>query len=407
MSKHDNQKAHGISEIWDRCNRKLVVYIQDASSLTRLKTGQAVGLEQTKEPLQLACRVIFTGQDKEIKQKKTKPVVVSNGNCTWNEMVFLDLDGVDTSLEITLEVIENVRGMVTHIKKTPLIGAARLMPIEQLAPETVISNIAELQLSKGKKEVKKTGIVNVVMYLSESKESTGKPPEGLHYYYEPHKKNLKTGDLLLYTETGLLSTMAKLSRNSIHNRAGIVMKMPNKYTHKEELFVFEVTRNTEKYADVWNEQSQAGLNIFRLWERVHHVPGFDVFWCPLKQPLQFDQANNLIDWIHKIHGGKIGVSSFFQPIPRVCKELLLTFGLDIEKEENVQLREDLKEFQSTDLILEALRVGGIRVPSDEEVFVEDLLQLEAFGEPVPLRVPTKLSDKKEMTWLNIDVSAKE
>jgi len=307
---------------------------------------------------------------------------------------------VNINMEISLEVVEHVHGI--SVFKTPLVGSSKLMPIEFLAPEVLMTNKAELTKTKGKKGTKKyqeqsTGLVHLIMYLSESPETIGRPPENQYFYYEPYKFKLKTGDLILYSEIGLLATMCKLSRNSIHSRAGIVMKMPNKYTKNEELFVFEVTRNSEGYADAWNEKSRSGLNIFRLWERIHHVPGHDVFWCPLKEPLQGDMTENMIDWIHKVHDGKIDLSSYFQPIPKVCKDLLLTFGLDIEKDKSHQIREDLKEFQSTDVIVEALRIGGLRVPNGE-VYAEDLIHLEAYDDPVQFRAPMKLPGRKEMVW---------
>eukprot|EP01126_Amoeba_proteus_P058332 TRINITY_DN7517_c0_g1_i1.p1 TRINITY_DN7517_c0_g1~~TRINITY_DN7517_c0_g1_i1.p1 ORF type:complete len:404 (+),score=59.64 TRINITY_DN7517_c0_g1_i1:95-1306(+) len=400
MSKHDNPKASRISDIWNRTEKKLVLCIENATGVKWMKTNELLH-SNAKEPLELCCRIVFTGtSDKEIKQKKTNPAVVREGECSWKELVFLDLDGIDPGMEITLEVIENVNGLT--MKKTPLIGSARLIKISQLVPEIVVSNKAVLVKTKGKKGSKnyierETGILSVVMYLSESVETIGRPPDNQFFYYGPFREALKTGDLLLYNEVGLLSTMCKLSCKSIHNRAGLVLKMPNKYTQSEELFVFEVTRNSEGYADAWDEKSHSGLNIFRLWERVHHVPGHDVFWCPLGKPLSFDATSNLIDWIHKVHSAKIDVTSYYQPISKTCVNFLLTFGLDIEKEKSVQIREDLREFQSTDILVEALRIGGLRVPQGQ-VYVEDLIKLDAYLEPVPFRSSTKLAGKQEMIW---------
>lgn len=49
----------------------------------------------------------------------------------------------------------------------------------------------------------------------------------------------------------------------------MVLRAPNKWTRKEEVYVVEVTRNADRLVSVFTEQRgpQPGVNVFRLDER--------------------------------------------------------------------------------------------------------------------------------------------
>lgn len=55
--------------------------------------------------------------------------------------------------------------------------------------------------------------------------------------YEEHVSKFKTGDLILYDAHGLLPSYVKLASNSPYSNVGMVIKLPNRWTRKPELYV--------------------------------------------------------------------------------------------------------------------------------------------------------------------------
>lgn len=91
----------------------------------------------------------------------------------------------------------------------------------------------------------------------------------------------------------------------------MVLKSPNKYTQKLELFIVEITRNCDKLTCAYQDQQgpHSGLNIFRFEESkflpCHNITisglfqfhGPQIWYCPLKQALSRDQERLLVDFI--------------------------------------------------------------------------------------------------------------
>jgi hypothetical protein len=52
-------------------------------------------------------------------------------------------------------------------------------------------------------------------------------------------------DLIAYSGIGALHSMTKLITNSPYSHVGMIFRLPNKWTRRDDLFVLEVARNNE------------------------------------------------------------------------------------------------------------------------------------------------------------------
>jgi hypothetical protein len=52
-------------------------------------------------------------------------------------------------------------------------------------------------------------------------------------------------DLIAYSGIGALHSMTKLATNSPYSHVGMIFRLPNKWTRRDDLFVLEVARNNE------------------------------------------------------------------------------------------------------------------------------------------------------------------
>jgi hypothetical protein len=110
-----------------------------------------------------------------------------------------------------------------------------------------------------------------------------------------------TGDLIVYNERGLMPSLTKLTSNSDYSRVGIVLKLANKWTQEQELYVAEVTRNIDKFQDAYRENASNGISLFRLFERLHGIYANAIWYAELKEKLSDDQREKLTEWVWKVH----------------------------------------------------------------------------------------------------------
>ena len=122
------------------------------------------------------------------------------------------------------------------------------------------------------------------------------------YMYLSMKEKVKTGDIICYDGIGTLPAITKIVANSTYSRLGIshfslsplsilsstiglIFEAPSKYSRQNELYILEVTRNRDRFQDAFKEARVKGVNIFRLWDRIHQVQANRIWWAPLTNPL--------------------------------------------------------------------------------------------------------------------------
>ena len=113
----------------------------------------------------------------------------------------------------------------------------------------------------------------------------------------------KPGDIILYNFPGHISAAAKLRTGMQWSHCGIVALLPKKWCGRQSLSIIEFSRNLELFRDMYAEWPlHNGVVIYNLEERLHGVPGTEVWHLPLKAKY-FDDvyARNLRNWALEIH----------------------------------------------------------------------------------------------------------
>jgi hypothetical protein len=126
-----------------------------------------------------------------------------------------------------------------------------------------------------------------------------------------------------------------------------------RYTKKEELYVLEVTRNIDKFVDVFTEEKDSGVCIFRLIERLHQFPGHAIWWSPLNRPSEEKKVNEMLSWLWDVY--KNGKNP--NKKGRITKELRAkgpALRLLMEKFDLGKTESELCELASCDLVTKCL-----------------------------------------------------
>jgi len=208
---------------------------------------------------------------------------------------FFELGDKDTDVKIEVWDKDN-------LKSDDFLGQTNPIIIERIKDkrEQIIDEWMELHPRPGKRDGEITGKIHIRYIYSTMPESKPKPPK-LHHNFvfanfradfslQNIKNNFKTGDLILFSDIGLLPSVNRLFYNFNYSRIGIVIKMHNKWVPEDELFVFEVTRNVDKMLDTYAEvKTISGINLFHLYDRIFQYHGSAMHWCPLKRKLDVDK----------------------------------------------------------------------------------------------------------------------
>jgi len=189
------------------------------------------------------------------------------------------------------------------------------------------------------------------------------------YYYKGIENEFKNGDLILYTGIGVPSALSQLATNSPFTCVGLVLKLPNKWTQKEEFYILEVTRNTDRFNDAFEEAERKGVMLFRMIERFHQCHGKTIWKCTLKDALGQELVDKMIKKMWEIHGENNVVS--FSKEPTQAYE---TFSFEKFLLENFYFGKNKKgvfewhDFVSPYVIAQILLEAGINItPVDKLV----------------------------------------
>jgi len=369
--------ASTFEEIWDRLPAKLLVLVMEAQGLSKnVKDKSVLG--------EVHARVSLGKQKSKTKNQKTQNVNYGSSNFfCWNEFMFFSIGELDK--ELVLEVLEHKAGLPS-LSSDKLIGACVVCNIDKLDKETPVDMVVKLKFNAKRKELAKHdfGSVHLRLYYSCITESPIPTTDVDVFHYSGFKRQIKTGDLVVFNEVGVLPTLTKLMSNSNYSRVGLAVRLPNKWTTKDRLYILEITRNRSAFQDAYREKHEVGVNIFRFWERMHEFQGTEIWWVPLKHPLEDVPRQNMIDWIWDLHNWKVSLGDICkEPLPSVVQFLEL-FGLG----KNIA---ELYELSSCDMILHALRLGGRRfiTPEGRFVFPVNMVHFDSFKDLVKLRTRKK------------------
>lgn len=149
---------------------------------------------------------------------------------------------------------------------------------------------------------------------------------------------------------------------------GMVLELPNRYTHERELYVLEITSNRNGMLDACREQTSEGVNVFRLFERLHQYHGAGAWLLPLdevcKKLQQFllnlyqdiysqMDLKNLLQYVSKVHTERLpeAVSeTLVKPTIKPCiLEIVKQFKVDTQ----------ILDLWSPQLMFAVLSAGGV------------------------------------------------
>lgn len=195
------------------------------------------------------------------------------------------------------------------------------------------------------------------------------------------RKKIKTGDLIIYHEGGLMGHMMNLATSSEYSRVGMALRIPEKYTDRAHLFVLELTINQQRFVDAWKDEPVLGMTIFKLWERVYSVQGGSIWLLPLKEAIESDPLANMLDQIFKSLLTPQTLPYSLGNIPVDMSALLNEFGI---KDPIFYC-----DLLSSHMVMSFLRLGAKRFP-DPSGIIQTSAPFSEKITPTPFTYPLDL-----------------
>lgn len=286
----------------------------------------------------------------------------------------------DDTAELNLEVLTR-SGL-----SDKLIGSCRVCIPSQLHREELIDRVIDLELPFKTKEKDKAqldsrmGNIRLRMLYSREHEIPLRPPPNASslFYYRDHYTNMRTGDLILYSGVGSMDSIGKLLSGTRYSRVGTIVRMPNKYTGVEKLYVFEVTRNLGRELDAFRETADGGAALYELFPHLHAVSATDIWWMPLKNPIDPTASANMVDWIKETVCRRQVAE--LPAVPAEVDEFFTRYELSLLKHPYA-----IAELCSASVATQALRLGGLRMPFTNYISSAQLMSADCFENPVLIR----------------------
>ena len=328
------------------------------------------------------------------KQTMTTKVVKNTTEPLYQEFFFHILNDLNVYKNIQFEVLSS------KIGKDRFLGQCGL-EILKLAPEVLYDfwltlypqssfsspsgsrRMSIKATTRGSQSEIVTGKLHIRVILSAM--SGVRPRAGPKTKFEFLYDNaqFKTGDVIAYSGTGMLASLTKLLSNSDFSQLGIVLVLPNLYTHKPELYVAEVTPNYEGMIDPFAERPKKAVCVFRFFERLHQYHGGNIILLPLKSEMSIEAANRMVSWIWQVHSrGGLPLDLAGQQVQFLKKEM--AFRLD-----RPEIQTELCELSASLFIHRCLLLAD-QIPSDTPALAGGLpihvMQLPCFQPMKPLRV---------------------
>jgi hypothetical protein len=376
----------GIADIWDRTHKKLAVLV--------LEVDDSIAHEKLVCTLRLG----------KTEQKSHK---LKSGSC--GEYFFFSLDeGGDLVIEVS---------KCLALRRSEFAGEAVLSnPMNEHEEEDVVDLWLPLQARAGKKD-KVQGKIHIRFLYSCSPETKPTEDRGQQiFFYDDYIDSFKTGDLIAYNGIGVLHSMTKLATNSPYSHVGMIFRLPNKWTRRDDLFVLEVAKNNEGFLDAFLERPHSGVALYRLFERIHQFQGTKIWWAPLQANISID-TQKLVDRMWKTHEENVDF-----PTPRISgrsntrDKPFFSVETDLFSEvqngaigkdnalweplgaynihRNPQQKAEVVELLDTKLLTLLFNAAGVKqqisagmhvLTNNQRLYPVDVVKYECFGQPILLR----------------------
>lgn len=272
-------------------------------------------------------------------------------------------------------------------------GETKVSQIQTLQPfDEVIEQWIDLKpkfLMKEKEKEMIGGRIHLKLYYSRLPE-TAKLAKDLNesgniFLDNYLMKMIKTGDLIVYDGIGAIPALVKLNRNIPFSHLGLVIKLVNRWTRKDELFVLEFSRNVDQFSDAFSNKPDKGIILWPLKERIYQFYGSSMWWVPCLKSITKSNHQELIKYLeplfitHKNLKKDIDESQLLKInkiIENMANEL---FGINKWIE--------ICETATNDLIYNCLIKLGLvsENTKPDDIFPDDIVTLSIYGELYPLK----------------------
>ncbi|KAH3768078.1 protein transport protein SEC16B [Pelomyxa schiedti] len=254
-------------------------------------------------------------------------------------------------------------------------------------------HLAMVPVAKKKETtVTSMGELYVICYLSDMADKPTKwKADSFQFSYPMFKSKFKPGDIILFSGAGPVPTLAKMISGMPFSHVGLIVSLPNKWTREPELYLFELTRNTERFVDAYHEKPTAHLPaIYRFYERLHGFYGTEIWWCPLKAPLAAANISRMIEWVLNAHS-----DAKLKCVDKDPRHVLIDFrAIDWTPshlqymeycEVEARYKNSYSELFSAEMCAKCLKQAGLDIPSKHFTAPHTFLESNLFENPILLR----------------------
>eukprot|EP00007_Cunea_sp_BSH-02190019_P001506 CAMPEP_0174248860 /NCGR_PEP_ID=MMETSP0417-20130205/43290_1 /TAXON_ID=242541 /ORGANISM="Mayorella sp, Strain BSH-02190019" /LENGTH=600 /DNA_ID=CAMNT_0015328727 /DNA_START=92 /DNA_END=1894 /DNA_ORIENTATION=+ len=356
-----------VEEIWDLHPKKLTCLVVEATGL------MGVGKRGRATPW---VNVILGKRKYKTEEKK------HNLNPSWMELFHFEVEQcVDRKKQDFMLEVWTKKGMGEMFLGQVVVGKP-----DEFEPEKIYDVWMDLKGRAGKKGRKDKPQGRLHLRYTYSTEWETRPSKELEYsyFYKRYMHKFDTGDLIVYDERGLLPALTKLTSNSDYSRVGIVLKLANKWTQEQELYVAEVTRNIDKFQDAYRENASNGISVFRLFERIHGIYANAIWYAELKEKLGDEQRQKLTEWMWKVHDQTTAanISQTLQPSDLKARDFIIERFNHLGRYSN-----EVTEYYGVSFVSHCLETAGIvdELLNACKTWPADLVTNPAYAEAVKIR----------------------
>lgn len=163
--------------------------------------------------------------------------------------------------------------------------------------------------------------------------------------YEAHRRMMKTGDVILFSGKGFASDVIKWVTKSPYSHVGMVI---NEYLPGFGWTVLLIeSTSISDMPDCVDRKVHKGVQMHFLSKVLDAYDG-DVFWSPLKAPLEEDRKQAMLEWLRQAEAQHIGY------------DMAQCFGagLDFLDRLGIKNHNDASKLFCSELVCKALEIGG-------------------------------------------------
>jgi len=359
--------------VWDRSSSSLnvLVYVLGAEGIEATRSD---GTSTTY------CKVTIGKSS-----FKTK-VVKKTRMPSFKEFFFFDIPREENNA-LSVELWDVKKGFLGHYL------LSKLITMEREVVHDLRLRLGPKESTSSKKAFSAKGELLVRVYISDNTERRPKlisERQKNRFFFDCYKDMFRTGDLILFSGFGVIDSAVKLFENSNFSRIGMIVKLTNPYTERVECYLLEVTRNTDRFLDVFKEKPNRGICIFRLEERLHHYHGHSISWASMKGKVSAKNLTRLKRFVmnHHRETNEQNIDKYFTPSHNIIHSWLQnTFKIGRHPAEVLELF-------SCHFFRKALAMTGLceEISRVDELMIRKFQDFACFSSdpPKPLRLPRSM-----------------